>query len=71
LRASLSAPPRKADWGAAPSLNKDLIPSTTIRLDPNDIALAKAQARRKRLRYQTYLKVLLREALLKEQKRSA
>ena len=37
--------------------------STTIRLDPTDLSLAKQQAERKGLRYQTYLKMLLHEAL--------
>ena len=46
-------------------------PTTTIRLDPDDISMAKMQARRKGLRYQTYLKMLLRQALLKKEKRSA
>ena len=40
------------------------LPTTTIRLAPQDIALARAQAERKGLRYQTYLKMLLHEALL-------
>src|ERR1700688_1960921 len=31
--------------------------STTIRLDPTDLSLAKQQAERKGLRYQTYLKM--------------
>lgn len=38
--------------------------STTIRLDPSDVSLAKSQAERKGLRYQTYLKMLIHEALL-------
>jgi uncharacterized protein (DUF4415 family) len=38
-------------------------PTTTIRLDPEDILRAREQAERKGLRYQTYLKMLLREAL--------
>lgn len=46
-------------------------PTTTIRLDPDDIVRAKAQAKRKGLRYQTYLKMLLREALLKAERKSA
>jgi predicted DNA binding CopG/RHH family protein len=46
-------------------------PTTTIRLDLDDIVRAKAQAKRKGLRYQTYLKMLLREALLKEERKSA
>lgn len=40
--------------------------STTIRLDPADLSLAKAQAEKKGLRYQTYLKMLIHEALGKE-----
>ncbi len=39
------------------------LPTTTIRLDPADIALAKEQAAAKGLRYQTYLKMVLHEAL--------
>jgi predicted DNA binding CopG/RHH family protein len=41
--------------------------STTIRLDPIDISLAKTQAARKGLRYQTYLKMLIHEALGREE----
>jgi predicted DNA binding CopG/RHH family protein len=40
--------------------------TTTIRLDPADIEPARAQAERKGLKYQTYLKMILHEALLKE-----
>jgi len=40
--------------------------STTIRLDPRDLELAKMQAERKGLRYQTYLKMLIHEALGRE-----
>lgn len=39
------------------------LPTTTIRLDPEDIAEARAQAAERGLRYQTYLKMLIREAL--------
>jgi predicted DNA binding CopG/RHH family protein len=46
------------------------IPTTTIRLDPADIELARAQAEKKGLKYQTYLKMLLHEALLKESQAS-
>ncbi len=45
---------------------RGLTPTTTIRLDPKDIELAKAQAERRGLRYQTYLKMIIHEALLKE-----
>lgn len=41
-------------------------PTTTIRLDPTDIELAKAQAEQRGLRYQTYLKMLLHQALVRE-----
>lgn len=49
---------------------KGATPTTTIRLDPEDIARARVQAERKGLRYQTYLKMLLRETLLKEEKKT-
>jgi predicted DNA binding CopG/RHH family protein len=39
------------------------LPSTTIRLDPEDIAKARIQAARRGLRYQTYLKMIIHEAL--------
>ena len=45
-------------------------PTTTIRLDPEDIARARVQAAERGLRYQTYLKMIIHEALRKaEQKR--
>jgi predicted DNA binding CopG/RHH family protein len=44
------------------------VPTTTIRLDPADIELARTLADKKGLKYQTYLKMLLREALLRESK---
>jgi hypothetical protein len=47
-------------------------PTTTIRLDPEDIAKAREQAAERGLRYQTYLKMLIREALRSaEQNRKA
>lgn len=50
-----------------------LTPTTTIRLDPDDIALARKQAETRGLRYQTYLKIIIHEALRKaeEKKKSA
>lgn len=39
------------------------LPSTTIRLDPDDIAKARVQAADRGLRYQTYLKMIIHEAL--------
>ena len=44
------------------------IPSTTIRLDPEDIAKARVQAAERGLRYQTYLKMIIHEALQKAEK---
>src|SRR4030088_700886 len=38
-------------------------PTTTIRLDPVDIELAKSQAEQRGLKYQTYLKSLIHQAL--------
>jgi predicted DNA binding CopG/RHH family protein len=42
---------------------KAALPSTTIRLDPDDIAKARVQAAERGLRYQTYLKMIIHEAL--------
>lgn len=47
------------------------LPTTTIRLDPKDIELARKQAEQKGLRYQTYLKMLLHEALVARAKNAA
>ncbi|HTX75964.1 MAG TPA: hypothetical protein VMD29_07150 [Terracidiphilus sp.] len=44
-------------------------PTTTIRLDPEDIAKARAQAAERGLRYQTYLKMIIHEALRKAEQR--
>jgi predicted DNA binding CopG/RHH family protein len=41
------------------------IPTTTLRLDPEDVALASEQASRRGLPYHTYLKTLVHGALLK------
>jgi len=46
------------------------IPTTTIRLDPVDIEMARSLARKKGLKYQTYLKMLLHEALERESRAS-
>ena len=43
---------------------------TTIRLAPEDISRARALAERCGLRYQTYLKMLIHEALEREEKAS-
>jgi hypothetical protein len=43
-------------------------PTTTIRLDPEDISKARALAEQRGLKYQTYLKMLIHEALKREVK---
>ncbi|MGI4758090.1 MAG: hypothetical protein ACRYGF_14725 [Janthinobacterium lividum] len=43
-----------------------LTPTTTIRLDLQDIELAKAQAEKRGLKYQTYLKSIIHQALRQE-----
>jgi predicted DNA binding CopG/RHH family protein len=45
-------------------------PTTTIRLDPQDIAKARFHAERKGLKYQTYLKMLIHQALRQEENQS-
>ena len=41
-------------------------PAVTIRLDPTDVELARTQAEVRGLRYQTYIKMVLHQALAKE-----
>lgn len=41
-------------------------PTTSIRLDPSDISKARVAAARRGLKYQTYLKMLIHEALERE-----
>ena len=45
---------------------RGLTPGVTIRLDPTDIELARTQAEVRGLRYQTYIKMVLHQALAKE-----
>jgi predicted DNA binding CopG/RHH family protein len=47
---------------------RGVTPATTIRLAPEDISRARALAERRGLRYQTYLKMLIHEALEREEK---
>lgn len=47
---------------------KGVTPTTTIRLAPDDILLARNQASLRGLKYQTYLKMLIHEALRHEEK---
>lgn len=60
----------KGEIGRGTAARRAALPTTTIRLDPNDIELARAQAERKGLRYQTYLKMLIHEALRSQEKAS-
>jgi len=53
-----------------PEEKAKLTPTTTIRLDLDDIAKARVQAAKRGLRYQTYLKMIIHEALLKEERES-
>ena len=46
-----------------PEEKAKLTPTTTIRLDPDDIAEARVEAAKRGLRYQTYLKMIIHEAL--------
>ena len=46
-------------------------PPTTIRLAPEDISRARTLAERRGLRYQTYLKMLIHEALEKEERQAS
>ena len=51
--------------GIGTSAKRAALPTTTIRLDPEDIAEARVQAAERGLRYQTYLKMIVHEALRK------
>jgi hypothetical protein len=59
LFAEKGIPSRELPKAPAPT------PTTTIRLDPEDIAKARVQAAERGLRYQTYLKMIIHEALRK------
>jgi predicted DNA binding CopG/RHH family protein len=50
---------------------RGVTPPTTIRLAPEDISRARALAERRGLRYQTYLKMLIHEALEREEQRAS
>lgn len=45
---------------------RGLTPPVTIRLDPKDVELARVQAEERGLKYQTYLKMVIHQALQKE-----
>jgi predicted DNA binding CopG/RHH family protein len=50
---------------------KGQTPTITIRLDPTDVELARTQAEERGLRYQTYLKMVLHQALAQEARKHA
>jgi predicted DNA binding CopG/RHH family protein len=54
---------REGRLGFSTVLKRAALPTTTIRLDPDDIAKARVQAAERGLRYQTYLKMIIHEAL--------
>ncbi len=56
----------KGAVGQGTVMRRGHTPTTTIRLDPEDIARARAQAEQRGLKYQTYLKMLIHEALQRE-----
>jgi predicted DNA binding CopG/RHH family protein len=53
--------------GRGTAARRGMTPTTTIRLDPKDISRAKIQAERRGLKYQTYLKMLIHQALTQEE----
>jgi predicted DNA binding CopG/RHH family protein len=50
---------------------RGVTPPTTIRLAPEDISRARTLAERRGLRYQTYLKMLIHEALEQEERKAS
>lgn len=53
--------------GHGTAVRKGATPTTTIRLAASDIQLARKQAERRGLKYQTYLKMVIHQALQKEE----
>lgn len=53
--------------GHGTAARKGATPTTTIRLPAEDIKLARSQAERKGLKYQTYLKMVIHQALRQEE----
>lgn len=70
IAAALKQAAKKGRLGRGTVARTGPTPTTTIRLDPEDISRARQQAQRKGLRYQTYVKMLLREALLAEERKT-
>ena len=55
----------------AKSRNGGSTPTVSIRIDQGDLARARVQAQKRGLRYQTYLKMILHEALEREERTQA
>jgi predicted DNA binding CopG/RHH family protein len=62
---------KEGTLGRGSLVKRGLTPTTTIRLDKRDIELAKRQAEERGLRYQTYLKMLIHQALREESPRAS
>lgn len=63
LLKEFEAAARDGSLGRGTLTRRGLTPTTTIRLDRADIELAKIQAEELGLRYQTYLKMIIHQAL--------
>ena len=66
LLAEFKEAAKEGTLGRGSLAKRGLTPTTTIRLDKRDIELAKQQAELRGLRYQTYLKMLIHQALREE-----
>jgi predicted DNA binding CopG/RHH family protein len=69
LAEELEKPAAEKTLGRGTDARKGITPNTTIQLAPDDILLARAQAGRRGLQYQTYLKTMLHEALRHEEEK--
>ena len=70
--AAISGPTKKAGIPKRSTTAPEVSPpATTIRLAPEDISRARALAARRGLRYQTYLKMLIHEALEREERKAS
>jgi hypothetical protein len=58
-----------ANLARGENASSGITPTTTIRLDPDDISRARALAAQLGLRYQTYLKMLIHQALAAEERK--
>jgi predicted DNA binding CopG/RHH family protein len=56
---------KSGTMGQGTLVRRGQTPTTTIRLDPVDVELAKVQAQERGLKYQTYLKMIIHQALAK------